>query len=235
MMSGDNEMMGSSNVQILAQPGSAAAAVGSSSPAVVAPSAIAPSAGSSGLQAQASSKSNMVSLAEQLAPGAQFNKLISFPFSLSNNDDPNKEGRFKLHIPFLNQHVKRSDHQQQQQQQQLLNQQQQQSYYNQPQQQQYTMPLLNNNVQGQQAPMMSQASQQVATIVNPAQSSAALASNPIAGHSQASPSSSIVGSPSQSVSVSSSSSSSSSSAISQQSPSVSSSQQWTRSDWAPPK
>lgn len=64
-------------------------------------------------QQQANQKSSMVSLAEQLAPGSQFNKLVSFPFSLSNNDDPSKEGRYKLHIPFLNSHVKRSDQQQQ--------------------------------------------------------------------------------------------------------------------------
>lgn len=88
----DNDMVASSNVQsYLPQP------------------AASPSAPSAGPQPAISQKSSMVSLAEQLAPGSQFNKLISFPFSLSNNDDPSKEGRFKVHIPFVNQHVKRSD------------------------------------------------------------------------------------------------------------------------------
>ncbi|KAG9509301.1 Glutamate--cysteine ligase regulatory subunit [Fragariocoptes setiger] len=54
---------------------------------------------------QAQQKSSMVSLAEQLAPGAQYNKLISFPFSLGPSDD--KDGRLRLHIPYMKQHVKR--------------------------------------------------------------------------------------------------------------------------------
>lgn len=156
---------------------------------------------------QASQKSSMVGLAEQLAPGSQFNKLVSFPFSLSSNDDPSKEGRYKLHIPFLNNHVKRSDQQQQvsnanqpqlqqrqHQQAQLLNQ-----YYN----QQYAAAAQ------QQNQLMAQASQVVPTIISPQSPSSQSApiggsSLPSNGISNAAPSSQ------QSVSVASSASSSAS-------------------------
>lgn len=144
MMIGDNDMSGSSNIQ-------------SYMPAS---------------PQQASQKSSMVSLAEQLAPGAQFNKLVSFPFSLSSNEDPSKEGRYKLHIPFLNQHVKRSDQQQaaasnsisaQQQQQNYLN-----SYYS---QQQPASSPVSISQQSQQHQLKAQASQLIPTILSPQSSS----------------------------------------------------------------
>lgn len=141
MMMGDNEMSGSNNIQ-------------SYMPAAS--------------QQQANQKSSMVSLAEQLAPGAQFNKLVSFPFSLTSNEDTSKEGRYKLHIPFLNQHVKRSDQQAvagaaaspvsgQQQQQKYIN-----SYYS---QQQPASSLIQSPQQPQQ--LKPQSSQLVPTIVSP--------------------------------------------------------------------
>lgn len=179
-MMGDNEMSGSSNIQ-------------SYMPAT---------------QQQASQKSSMVSLAEQLAPGAQFNKLVSFPFSLTNNDDPSKEGRFKLHIPFLNQHVKRSDQPQQvsqtARQQQILNQ-----YYSQQQ------ALANQ--QGQQQQMTAQASQVIPTIVSPQSSVSQSQSSESVANSA--PSAAVPASQSSSV-VSSVSSSSSSSSVQQSAPSM---------------
>lgn len=191
MMIGDNDMSGSSNIQ-------------SYMPAS---------------PQQASQKSSMVSLAEQLAPGAQFNKLVSFPFSLSSNEDPSKEGRYKLHIPFLNQHVKRSDQQQAiasqpmsgQQQQNYLN-----SYYS---QQQPTSLIANSQAISQQSQqqqqMKAQASQLIPTIVSPQSSSASSSLSSSVSQSQSytnsQPIGSAISSPVSSI-VSSSSSPSSSSA-----------------------
>mgnify|MGYP000996601296 CR=1 FL=1 len=142
-MSGDNEMSASNSIQ-------------SYMPAAV--------------SQQANQKSSMVGLAEQLAPGAQFNKLVSFPFSLSNNDDPNKEGRYKLHIPFLNQHVKRSDQQVSSNPSAAQRQQQSQNSY-----QQYVSALA-NQAQAQHQ-LIAQSSQLAPSIVSP-QSSLPLSQSP---------------------------------------------------------
>lgn len=180
---GDNDMVASNNIQTYAtQPSPASGSNGASN------------------QAQASQKSSMVSLAEQMLPGAQFNKLVSFPFSLTNNDDPSKDGRLKVTIPYVSQHIKRSDQGQPRSQQQYLN----------PSYSQY-VPLMNS---AQQSQMIAQSSQQVPSIVSPqsptSSSSIGSIASSVSSQSQASPM----------VSSSSSSSQSSSSLLS--SPSVSS-------------